>query len=233
MNVAVSARGLTRRKRDRVLVDRADFEVPPGHCIAVAGPQHAGRTTLLRLVATLVPATGGELHVGGVDAIATPVAARRHLVYASAAAVAGAGLTANEFLVFVASARGARHVTGTVRAALDMAQVTAAAPIDRLPSAARTRLALAAAVVARAPVVLIERPWLDGDALGRDSAAASIAALRRVGSTVLIGVDAVDDVAALCDSAMHVEGGRVLPYSSAPRPATGVAAPLALAVDGR
>jgi ABC-type multidrug transport system ATPase subunit len=233
VRAAISARGLTRRRGDRVLVDRVDLEIVRGQCVAVSGPPHAGRETLLRLVATLVSATAGELHLAGVDAIASPVAARRHVVYASAAAVAGAGLTAEEFLVFVATARGAQRGAGTVRAALDTAQVAAAAAIDRLSGAARTRLALAAAIVAAAPIVIVERPWLDGDPVGRDSAAASIDAIRRLGATLLIGVDAAEDVATLCDTAVHVDYGRAVPSSSTPVPTTGVAPPVALAAEAR
>src|SRR5207237_8013906 len=74
---AVELRHLTRSFSDpdgapRMVLDRFDLEVATGECVAITGPSGRGKTTLLRLVAGLLPPDDGEVHVLG----STPQEAR-------------------------------------------------------------------------------------------------------------------------------------------------------------
>ena len=63
----------------RAVLRGVDLSVRPGRTLAIVGPNGAGKTTLLRVLATLARPSSGTVRVCGVDAVAGPVAARRHV----------------------------------------------------------------------------------------------------------------------------------------------------------
>lgn len=210
MSPLVRAAALTRRVADRLDVDRVHLEVAHGECLAVTGPADGGRRTLLRLLATILRPTGGELTIAGIDAIASPLAARGQVMLAAADAVNGDGLTVREYLTYVATARGIRHhPAARLAAALDIAGVAGGVAAATVPRAGRGRLALAAAVLATPPIVLIDPPAAGADPAWAGAVVACATALRREGTAVIIGVDVDDVPPALCDSAMAMAEGRV------------------------
>ncbi len=72
MTAAVSARSLTYRYGDRVALDDLSFEVAEGELFGLLGPNGGGKTTLFRVLSTLVPPQDGEAGVGGRDVRTDP-----------------------------------------------------------------------------------------------------------------------------------------------------------------
>src|SRR5918912_121715 len=76
---AIEARGVQKHLGGRAVLRGIDLQVLPGRTLAVVGPNGAGKSTLLRVLATLMRPSAGAVHLCGIDALADPVAARRHL----------------------------------------------------------------------------------------------------------------------------------------------------------
>ena len=78
---AVAARGLTRRFEDLVAVDGLDLEVRPGELFGLVGPDGAGKTTTLRMLAGVLPPDGGDAEVLGHSVAADPEGPKSEIAY--------------------------------------------------------------------------------------------------------------------------------------------------------
>src|SRR5512138_2725105 len=132
MTSMVRATGLQKRFGTTVALAGVDLQVAKGECVGVIGPNGSGRSTLLKLLATLLPASSGSIEIDGIDAVRRPFAARRQLAYIGDPNLSGHGLSALEYLDFVVSARGARLSRTAIDETLARAAVPADADVDRL-----------------------------------------------------------------------------------------------------
>ena len=94
------------KRFDRPAVDGLDLTVRTGEFYALVGPNGAGKTTTLRMVAGLLRPDAGTIRVGGVDALADPVAAKRITAWISDEPMIYEKLTPREYLEFVAGLWG-------------------------------------------------------------------------------------------------------------------------------
>src|SRR5665213_449075 len=99
--VALAVRGL-RKTFDRPAVDALDLTVYGGEFYALVGPNGAGKTTTLRMVSGLLPPDAGTIHIGDIDALADPVAAKQITAWLSDEPMIYDKLTPYEYLEFVA-----------------------------------------------------------------------------------------------------------------------------------
>src|SRR5690348_12013830 len=98
---ALQVQGLTKRF-DRLAVDGLDLAVRTGEFYALVGPNGAGKTTTLRMIAGLLRPDAGAIRIGGIDALADPVAAKRIVAWISDEPMIYEKLTPREYLEFVA-----------------------------------------------------------------------------------------------------------------------------------
>src|ERR1700729_1581519 len=103
--LALEIRGLFK-SFDRPAVDGLDLAVRAGEFYALLGPNGAGKTTTLRMVAGLLRPDAGSINVGGIDALADPVAAKQIMAWISDEPMIYDKLTPREYLEFVAGLWG-------------------------------------------------------------------------------------------------------------------------------
>ena len=99
---AVLARGLTRRFGELTALDELDLTVAYGEIFGLVGPDGAGKTTALRILAGILAPDAGQVEVAGVDVAADPVRVRDHLAYMSQRFGLYADLTVDENIDFYA-----------------------------------------------------------------------------------------------------------------------------------
>src|SRR3970040_315305 len=99
---AISLRGLTRRFGDVAAVDGLTFDVAPGELFGLVGPDGAGKTTTLRMLAGVLRPTGGDALVRGVRFAPDPEGVKHHIAYMSQRFGLYADLTVRENLEFYA-----------------------------------------------------------------------------------------------------------------------------------
>src|SRR5437763_5486463 len=103
---AIDVRGVQKHLGGRAVLRGIDLQVLPGRTLAIVGPNGAGKSTLLRVLATLARPSAGEVRLCGIDSLADPVRARRHLGVVGASTFLYAELTGMENLRYYARLYG-------------------------------------------------------------------------------------------------------------------------------
>jgi ABC-type iron transport system FetAB ATPase subunit len=186
------------------------FDVHAGECIAIQGPSGAGKSVLLRMLADLDPHDGDAL-LDGRAATSMPAPDWRALVVYQAAEPAWWAPTARAHF-----GAGDLPFVDSTLAALGLAPALLDAPIERLSTGERQRLALVRSLARQPRVLLLDEPTaaLDPDAVAR------VEALLRErlaqGLAMLVVTHAPDQARRLAQRVFRVQDGRLASCGDAP-----------------
>jgi len=205
---AVRARGIVKSFGDVVALDHVDFDVMEGQVHGLIGPNGAGKSTLLGLLLGLAVADGGSLE------ILRARVGRRAVPDGVAGFVDGPGLypslTPRQNLAALALLRG--QGSGNVDQALEEVGLGDVAD-DRVRGFSlgmRQRLGLAAAILTRPRLLVLDEPANGLDPAGSRHVHRVIAQLARAGTAVVLSSHRIDDLAALCSEVTILAAGRVV-----------------------
>lgn len=191
-----------------VAVDRVDLRVEPGEFVGLIGHNGAGKTTMLRMISGQLVPTEGAVRIDGVDVAADPGAARARLGFVPEEPALYDYLTAREFLEFVVSVRG----RGDIDEALAVAGLGEDA--DRLireySQGMRRKTALAAAVVARPPVLVLDEALNGLDPPSAARVKDHLRDLAATGTAVLLSTHVLETVERLATRVVMLAHGRVV-----------------------
>src|SRR4051794_41484123 len=98
----IQVRGLEKSYGDLAVLRGVDLDVAPGSIVALLGSNGAGKTTVLRILATLLKADGGTAAIGGFDVAAQPADVRETISLTGQFAAVDENLSGRENLVLVA-----------------------------------------------------------------------------------------------------------------------------------
>lgn len=209
--LAVEVRDVTRRFGDVTALNGVSVEVEQGEIFGLIGPDGAGKTTLFRILTTLLLPDAGEARVLGLDVAREMWAIRARVGYMPGRFSLYPDLSVEENLDFFASVFGT-----TVEAGYDLI-----APIYRqiesfrdrragaLSGGMKQKLALSCALVHRPDILLLDEPTTGVDAVSRREFWDLLGELRSGGLTVVVSTPYMDE-AARCDRVALIQAGRVL-----------------------
>lgn len=194
-------------------VDRLSFELEPGTLNVLLGPSGCGKSTTLRLIAGLEPADGGRIHIAGRDVTDLPPSQRNiSMVFQSYALFPH--LSAGENIVFglrvrkVPAAQTAARLQ-RVAGLLGLAQLLDRKP-GQLSGGQQQRVALGRAIIAEAPVCLLDEPLSNLDAQLRQDMRGEIRALQRsLGITMVYVTHDQVEAMAMADRVLLLNAGRI------------------------
>ena len=197
MSTAVETQGLYKRFEHVVAVNRVDLHVARGEIFGLIGPDGAGKTTLIRLLATVIPPTGGEAHVLGYDIHRQQEAIRGRIGYMPQRFSLYGDLSVWENLNFFADVHGVRGKERDER----LTRLLAFARLDRfrdrrarhLSGGMQKKLALACALVHRPRLLLLDEPTTGVDPVSRREFWDILAELLADGVTVLVSTPYMDE----------------------------------------
>jgi ABC-2 type transport system ATP-binding protein len=208
---AVRAAGITKHFGDVVALDGIDLDVAPGQIHGLVGPNGAGKTTLLGLLLGLAVADGGRLEILG-----TPVGRALAAPDGVAGFVDGPGLypslTARQNLAALAALRGSGSRTTGIDDVLEQVGLTDVAD-DRaygFSLGMRQRLGLAAALLTRPRLLVLDEPSNGLDPTGKRHVHSVLTRLAADGTSVVLSSHRMDDVEALCSEVTILATGRVV-----------------------
>lgn len=186
----IRADRLSRSCAGRAVVSDVTLHVAAGECVTLAGAR-SGRRTLLRMLATLVPPTTGELQIAGFAVSSRLLDARRRLAFADPDCLVD-GLRVDEYLLLVTRTRGAvaQPADGRASSLLAEATIQGSAAIGRLTTGQRRVLASAAALSIDADVLLLDEPFEGVDERTCVAMQDALEQARRQGKGIVIRTDA-------------------------------------------
>ncbi|MEU6279302.1 ABC transporter ATP-binding protein [Streptomyces sp. NPDC047028] len=209
--LAVRARAITKCFGDVVALDGIDLDVRPGRIHGLAGPNGAGKTTLLGLLLGLATADDGSLEILG-----TPIGRAPAAPDGVAGFVDGPGLypslTARQNLAALAALRGGDPRTAGIDDVLDEVGLTDVAD-DRTRGFSlgmRQRLGLAAALLTRPRLLVLDEPANGLDPAGARHVHGVLTRLAADGTAVVLSSHRMDDLEALCSEVTVLATGRVV-----------------------
>jgi daunorubicin resistance ABC transporter ATP-binding subunit len=212
-DTAVDIQGLVKSFGDVVALDGLDLQVEAGTVFGLLGPNGAGKTTLVRILATLLEPTAGRAEVLGHDVVSEPLAVRRRIGLAGQFAAVDAELTGRENVEMIARlyrlpAAEARRRTGEVLERFGLVNA-ADRRVSTYSGGMRRRLDLAAGLIGRPPVVLLDEPTTGLDPRSRQQLWRIVDELRQEGTTVLLTTQYLDEADRLAEQIAVVDQGRI------------------------
>jgi len=191
-----------------------DLHVETGSVFGLLGPNGAGKTTAVRILTTLLDPDDGSARVAGFDVVRDAAEVRRHIGLAGQYAAVDENLTGFENLQMVGRLYHLGHGLSRDRARELLASFDLSEAGDRLvrtySGGMRRRLDLAAALVARPPVLFLDEPTTGLDIRSRIGLWDAIEALVSEGTTVLLTTQYLDEADRLADRIAVIDQGLVI-----------------------
>jgi ABC-2 type transport system ATP-binding protein len=200
--------------RDVRALDGVSLEVPHGTVLGLLGPNGAGKTTTVDILTTLLLPDAGRAEVAGIDVVRDPAAVRRSIGLAGQYAAVDENLTGAENLTLVGRLNHLPTAESRSRADELLERFELSDAADRLTKTysggMRRRLDLAAALVARPPVLFLDEPTTGLDPRSRIDLWRVIEDLVSEGTTVLLTTQYLEEADRLADRISVVDRGRVI-----------------------
>jgi daunorubicin resistance ABC transporter ATP-binding subunit len=210
----VHAEGLTKRYGDLVAVDHLDLRIEVGTVMALLGPNGAGKTTTVRMIGTLEPPTAGSLHICGFDATTDGDAVRSRISLTGQFAALEDNLTAEENLTLMARLRGydrivARRIVDDLVARFDIGEFRDQL-VKRVSGGQRRRIDLAASLVIRPALLVLDEPTTGLDPRSRQIVWNTVRELVAEGVTLLLTTQYLEEADVLADQIVLIDHGRAV-----------------------
>jgi daunorubicin resistance ABC transporter ATP-binding subunit len=215
---AIEAHGLTKRFGDFTAVDRLDLRVEAGTVVSLLGPNGAGKTTTVRMLATLSRPDSGRALIAGYDVVTQADQVRQLISLTGQFAALDKNLTARENLILMARLRGrkvraARAVTDELIERFAITEVRDRL-VKKLSGGERRRVDLAASLIARPQLVVLDEPTTGLDPRSRQVVWSTIRELVGDGVTVLLTTQYLEEADALADRVVLIDRGREIAAGS-------------------
>jgi ABC-2 type transport system ATP-binding protein len=211
---AIEVSGMVKRFDAVVALDGLDLTASHGQVLALLGPNGAGKTTLVRVLATLLRADAGSARVLGLDVERDAARLRERIGLAGQYAAVDENLTGLENLTLVGRLYGMRRSAAKARGRelLERFELIEAAnrPTKTYSGGMRRRLDLAAALVARPPVLFLDEPTTGLDPRSRLALWAVIEGLVAEGTTALLTTQYLDEADRLASTIAVIDHGRLI-----------------------
>ncbi|MCL4222112.1 MAG: ABC transporter ATP-binding protein [Phycisphaerales bacterium] len=190
-------------------VNGVSFEVAPGESVALWGSNGAGKTTLVRCLLGILRARG-RIEVGGCDARRRGKALRSLVGYVPQELAFHDDTRLGSAMSFFAGIR--RVPVSRARELLDQVELDGheRKRVRDLSGGMKQRLALAVALLADPPLIVLDEPTSNLDAAGRAAVMKSLVALKQRGKTILFASHRPDEVASLADRVLVLKRGRLI-----------------------
>ena len=210
-NTIVTCRSLTRKYGDIQALSEISLDIEPGEIFGLIGPDGGGKTTLFRILATLILADSGTASVLGYDVVRDFKSIRRSIGYMPGRFSLYQDLTVEENLKFYASVFGVRladnyHLIENIYRPLEPFRSRRA---GRLSGGMKQKLALACALIHNPRLIILDEPTTGVDAVSRKEFWDHLGELRDQGMTLLVSTPYMDE-AQRCDRLAMMHKGVLL-----------------------
>ena len=208
----LQVQGLEKSFGDLHVLRGVDFEVGQGSIFALLGSNGAGKTTVVHILATLIKADGGTATVCGYDVDAHAARVRHSISLTGQFVAVDEILTGRENLILMARLRhqkGARDLAATLLTRFDLVEA-ADRRVSTYSGGMRRRLDIAMSLIGEPAVIFLDEPTTGLDPQSRLEVWASVRNLARLGTTVLLTTQSLDEAEQLADRIAILHEGRII-----------------------
>jgi ABC-2 type transport system ATP-binding protein len=213
VTLAIEVDGLRKSFGTTMALDELDLVADAGSVLAILGPNGAGKTTAVRILSTLLRPDAGRALVSGFDVVRQPAEVRRRISLTGQYAALDERLTGRENLELVGDLdhlprAETRRLVGILVERLELVEA-ADRPVQTYSGGMRRRLDLAAGIMPRAEVMVLDEPTTGLDPRSRLAAWELIEELVADGATVLLTTQYLEEAERLATLIVMVDRGRV------------------------
>ena len=212
LNTAIQVNGLQKSYKNLHVLTGVDFEVEKGCIFALLGSNGAGKTTIVKTLATLLKQDSGTATVNGFDVAAKPEEVRQSISLTGQFAAVDEILTGRENLIMIARLR---HLHDPHQASDDLLNrfgLTDAADrrVSTYSGGMRRRLDIAMSLVGKPQIIFLDEPTTGLDPEGRLEVWKIVKELANNGTTVFLTTQYLDEAEQLADRIAILHDGRVI-----------------------
>jgi len=209
---AIRVQGLEKSYKELRVLRGVDFDVARGSIFALLGSNGAGKTTVVKILSTLLKADAGTASVNGFDVATQPASVRESISLTGQFAAVDEILSGRENLVLVARLR---HLKGPGKIADDLLERfsltdAAARKASTYSGGMRRRLDIAMSLIGNPPVIFLDEPTTGLDPQSRIEVWNSVRELAGQGTTVLLTTQYLDEAEQLADRIAILHQGRII-----------------------
>jgi ABC-type multidrug transport system ATPase subunit len=211
MSIAISIRGVSKSYKQVRALNDISFEVNQGELFGLIGPDGAGKTSLIRILATLLLPDQGNATVTGYDIKKQYRLIRPHIGYMPGEFALYQDLTVEENLRFFATVFGTniRQNYDLIKPIYEQIEPFRHRRAGKLSGGMKQKLALSCALIHRPKVLLLDEPTTGVDAVSRQEFWEMLQDMKLHGITVLVSTPYMDE-AILCDRVALIQKGAIL-----------------------
>ncbi|HCS40464.1 MAG TPA: export ABC transporter ATP-binding protein [Anaerolineaceae bacterium] len=212
MDKAIQLRGLQKSYKKLNVLNGVDFEVEKGKIFALLGSNGAGKTTIVKILTTLLKQDSGTAYVNGFDVAVKPDQVRQSISLTGQFAAVDEILTGRENLIMIARLRHLENPRQVSEELLNRFSLTDAADrrVATYSGGMRRRLDIAMSLVGKPQLIFLDEPTTGLDPEGRIEVWKTIKALADNGTTVLLTTQYLDEAEQLADQIAILHEGRII-----------------------
>jgi ABC-2 type transport system ATP-binding protein len=209
---AIHVQGLYKSYKTVDVLRGVDFDVARGSIFALLGANGAGKTTVVKILSTLLKADAGTACVNGFDAAAQAADVRESISLTGQFAAVDEILSGRENLVLVAQLRHLPDPGTIADGLLTRFALTDAATrrVSTYSGGMRRRLDIAMSLIGNPPVIFLDEPTTGLDPQGRLDVWQAVKDLTEGGTTVLLTTQYLDEAEQLADRIAILHEGRII-----------------------
>jgi ABC-2 type transport system ATP-binding protein len=211
-DTAISVMGLQKSYKDLHVLRGVDFDVARGSIFALLGSNGAGKTTVVRILSTLLKADAGTASVDGFDVATQAADVRESFSLTGQFAAVDEILSGRENLVLVARLRHLKDAGTIADDLLERFGLTdaAARKVSTYSGGMRRRLDIAMSLIGNPPVIFLDEPTTGLDPEARIEVWDAVKALATHGTTVLLTTQNLEEAEQLADRIAILHKGRII-----------------------
>jgi ABC-2 type transport system ATP-binding protein len=209
---AIHVQGLEKSYKDLHVLRGVDFDVERGSIFALLGSNGAGKTTVVKILSTLLKADAGTAGVNGFDVATQAAEVRESISLTGQFAAVDEILTGRENLVLVARLRHLKNPGAIADSLLDRFALTdaAARKVSTYSGGMRRRLDIAMSLIGNPPVIFLDEPTTGLDPEARIEVWLAVKELAEQGTTVLLTTQYLDEAEQLADRIAILHEGQII-----------------------
>jgi ABC-2 type transport system ATP-binding protein len=209
---SIRVQGLVKSYDDVEVLRGVDFEVEHGSIFALLGSNGAGKTTIVKILSTLLSPDAGTAHVNGFDVTTQGADVRGSISLTGQFTAVDEMLSGRENLVLVARLRHLENPRAIADDLLGRFSLIEAAErrVSTYSGGMRRRLDIAMSLVGNPRIVFLDEPTTGLDPLGRIAVWRDIEHLAETGTTVLLTTQYLDEAEHLANRIAILHGGRII-----------------------